>query len=385
MGKRLHFSEEELAERRRKTCESMAAKGLDGLLIFRQETMYYLTGYDTMGYSQFQCLYMGADGDMTLVTRSADLRQSAFTSVIEDVRIWMDSGDANPGLDVKKVLEEKGCRGKRLGAELEAWTLTGRRWEMMKSALDGFCSWEDASHLVSELRLVKSPQEVEYVRKAASLADDALEVAYDLFAPGVPELELFAGMHSAIFRGGGDYPAGRWIIGSGERALMVRHITGHGDIEENDQVQLEFGAAYRHYHSCLMRTALTGTPDPQYYKMHEAGVNALQAAQGACRPGATFGDVFDAHAKTFDDAGFREHRLNACGYSLGALYPPTWMDYPMLFTGNPVVIQPNMVIFMHMILLDSTRGITMSPGETVLVTETGCERLSRMPLDLVVK
>ena len=97
------------------------------------------------------------------------------------------------------------------------------------------------------------------------------------------------------------------------------------------------------------------------------------------------GDVFDAHAKVFDDSGFREHRLNACGYSLGALYPPTWMDYPMLFTGNPVVIQPNMVIFMHMILLDSTRGITMSPGETVLVTETGCERLSRMPLDLVVK
>ena len=319
------------------------------------------------------------------MTRSADLRQSAFTSVIEDVRIWMDSGDANPGLDVKKVLEEKGCRGKRLGAELEAWTLTGRRWEMMKSALDGFCSWEDASHLVSELRLVKSPQEVEYVRKAASLADDALEVAYDLFAPGVPELELFAGMHAAIFRGGGDYPAGRWIIGSGERALMVRHITGHGDIGENDQVQLEFGAAYRHYHSCLMRTGLTGTPDPQYYKMHEAGVNALQAAQGACKPGATFGDVFDAHAKVFDDSGFMEHRLNACGYSLGALYPPTWMDYPMLFTGNPVVIQPNMVIFMHMILLDSTRGITMSPGETVLVTETGCERLSRMPLDLVVK
>ena len=157
MAKHLHFSEEELAERRRKTCESMAAKGLDGLLIFRQETMYYLTGYDTMGYSQFQCLYMGADGDMTLITRSADLRQSAFTSVIEDVRIWVDSGDANPGLDVKKVLEEKGCRGKKLGAELEAWTLTGRRWEMMKAALDGFCDWEDASHLVSEIQAGQEP------------------------------------------------------------------------------------------------------------------------------------------------------------------------------------------------------------------------------------
>ncbi|MCH7997198.1 MAG: aminopeptidase P family protein [Chloroflexi bacterium] len=381
----LHFSEEELAGRRQKATAAMEAQGYDGLLMFRQESMYYLTGYDTMGYSQFQCLYMGPDGDLVLLTRSPDLRQSRSTSIIEDVRIWMDRGDANPGLDLRDILEEKGRRGKRLGVELEAWTLTGRRWEMVKAALDGFCDLEDASHLVSELRLVKSDAEVAYVRKAAELADDALEEAHRLIAPGVPELELFAGMHGVIFRGGGDYPAGRWIIGSGERALMVRHITGHGTIGENDQVALEFGAAYRHYHSCLMRTVLTGRPDAQHVRMHAAGVAALKAAQGACKPGATFGDVFDAHAKVFDDAGFREHRLNACGYSLGALYPPTWMDYPMLFTGNPVVIQPNMVIFMHMILLDSDRGLTMSPGETVLVTETGCQRLSRMSLDLVVK
>ena len=297
----------------------------------------------------------------------------------------MDGGDANPGLDLRDILDEKGCRGKRLGVELEAWTLTGRRWDMVRAALDDFCQVEDASHLVSELRLVKSDAEVAYVRKAAELADDALEVAHRLIAPGTPELELFAGMHRVLFEGGGDYPASRWIIGSGERALMVRNFTGHGDIGDNDQVQLEFGAAYRHYHSCLMRTVLTGTPDPRHMRMHAAGVEALAAAQEACKPGATFGDVFDAHARAFDEAGYREHRLNAYGYSLGALYPPTWMDYPMLFTGNPVVIKPNMVIFMHMILLDSDRGLTMSPGETVLVTDTGCERLSRLSLDLVVK
>ena len=328
---------------------------------------------------------MGLDGNLVLLTRSADLRQSKFTSIIEDVWIWVDRGDANPGMDLRDILEEKGYRGKRLGVDLEAWTLTARRWEMVKAALDDFCRLEDASHLVSELRLVKSDAETAYVRKAAELADAALEEAHRLIEPGTPELELFAGMHAVIFRGGGDYPASRWIIGSGERALMVRHLTGHGSIGDNDQVQLEFGGAYRHYHSCLMRTVLTGRPDPQQVKMHAAGVEALMAAQGACKPGTTFGDIFDAHAKVFDDAGYRAHRLNVCGYSLGALYPPTWMDYPMIFTGNPVVIQPNMVIFMHMVLLDSDRGLTMSPGETVLVNETGCERLSRMSLDLVIK
>ena len=381
----LHFTTDEYAARRQRAIAEMNAQGLDGLLMFRQESMYYLTGYDTMGYSQFQCLYMGTDGKLVLLTRSADLRQARFTSVIEDVRIWVDRGDSNPGKDLLSVLEEQGCRGKRLGVELHAWCLSGQRWEMVKAALDGFCTYEDASHLVSEFRLVKSDAEIAYVRRAAELADDALEEAHRLISPGTPEQDLFAGMHGAIFRGGGDYPASRFIIGSGERALMVRNFTGYGNVGENDQVQLEFAGTYRHYHAAMMRTVLTGKADPQQVSMHAAGVEALKACQEACKPGATFGDVFDAHAKVFDAAGFRQHRLNACGYSLGALYPPTWMDYPMLYTGNPVVIKPNMVIFMHMILLDSDRGLTMAPGETVLVTDTGCERLSRMSLDLVVK
>ena len=346
--------------------------------------MYYLTGYDTMGYSQFQCLYLGADGSLVLLTRSADLRQAGITSVIEDIRIWVDGEGSNPGHDLRDILEEQGCRGKRLGVELEAWCLTGKRWEMVRSALDGFCAWEDASELVSRLRLVKSDAEIAYVRRAAQLADDALEAAQGTARPGTPEQDILAAMHNAIFRGGGDYAASRFIIGSGERALMVRNFTGYGTIGDNDQLQLEFGGTYRHYHSCLMRTILTGTPDPYQVRMHSATVEALRACEKACKPGATFGDIFDAHARALDSSGFGEHRLNACGYSLGALYPPTWMDWPMIYADNPVVIEPNMVIFMHMILLDSDRGLAMSSGETALVTQSGCEVLSKLSLDLVV-
>ena len=112
----LHFTEEELAGRRQKAIAAMEAEGLDGLLMFRQESMYYLTGYDTMGYSQFQCLYMGPDGDLVLLTRSADLRQSKFTSVIEDVRIWVDRGDANPGVDLRDILGREGAPGQTAGS-----------------------------------------------------------------------------------------------------------------------------------------------------------------------------------------------------------------------------------------------------------------------------
>ena len=97
------------------------------------------------------------------------------------------------------------------------------------------------------------------------------------------------------------------------------------------------------------------------------------------------GDVFDAYARVCDGAGMRAHRLNATGYSLGATFAPNWMDWPMFYHANPTIIAPNMVFFLHMILMDSDKGQAMCFGHTVVVTETGCEPLSRMPLELVVK
>ena len=180
----LHFSKTELATRRRRACRAMTARGLDGLLLFRQESMYYLTGYDTSGYSMFQGMYLGADGTLALCTRSADLRQARITSVVEDVRIWRDRQGATPGEDLRDMLDSLGCRGKRLGVEYHAYGLTAQRGQMVDAALSGFCRTEDASDLVRLLRLVKSPAELRYVRRAGELADAALAVANRLTVPG---------------------------------------------------------------------------------------------------------------------------------------------------------------------------------------------------------
>ena len=210
----LHFTEQELASRRDRVVSELQASGLAALLIFRQESMYYLTGYDTTRYSQFQSLYLGADGRLILLTRSADLRQARLTSVIEDIRIWVDSAGVDPGQDLWAILEERGCRGRKVGVELEAWCLTGKRWEYVRAAMEGRCEWEDASELVSRLRLVKSDAEIEYVRQAAALADEAYLAAQRTATAGTPEQDVLAAMQSAVFRGGGDYAATRFIIGT---------------------------------------------------------------------------------------------------------------------------------------------------------------------------
>jgi Xaa-Pro dipeptidase len=380
----LHFSREELAERRRRTIESMGKAGLDGLLIFRQESMYYLTGYDTFGFVFFQCLYLGADGRMTLLTRAPDLRQAQQTSVIEDIRIWVDREGASPATELKVILEEHGCSGRKLGVEWEAYGLTARNGQRLQQALDGFCRLEEASELVSRLRLVKSQAEISYIRKAAELADASLEAGMTVIAPGADEGDILAAMQGAVFRGGGDYSGNPFIIGSGPGALLCRYFTGRRTLDADDQLTLEFAGAYRLYHSCLMRTVRIGRPIPRQLEMHAACHEALLACEAALQPGEPIGKVFDAHAKVFDARGLREHRLNACGYSLGALYQPNWMDWPMLYTGNPVVARPGMVFFIHMILMDSASGTAMTLGRTSLVGERGAEPLSKASLEPLI-
>lgn len=105
---------------------------------------------------------------------------------------------------------------------------------------------------------------------------------------------------------------------------------------------------------------------------------------GALSPGRPVGEVDDAHRRVLDAAGLQKHRYAACGYSLGTTFSPNWMDWPMLFSGNPVPAQPGMVFFLHCIVTDSERGVAMSLGRTCLVTETGSEVLSTRPLELIV-
>ena len=379
----LHFTGEEFAERQRRSITAMEERGLDGLLMFRQESMYYLTGYDSFGYVFFQCLYLGRDGRLMLLTRAPDLRQARHTSLIEDIRIWKDAPDARPAFELRGFLEEFGCRGRRLGVEYDAYGLTAANGKQLDAALQEICTLVDASDLVSRLRAVKSAQELAYVQQAAELADRALDEAHRLAAPGVDEGEILAAMQAAIFAGGGDYPANEFIIGSGRDALLCRYKSGRRQLREIDQLTLEWAGAFRHYHAALMRTIPVGKVSRRQGDMHAVILAAMAACEAALRPGRPIGEVFDAYARVCDEAGMNAHRLNATGYSLGATFAPNWMDWPMLYSGNPVQAEPNMVFFLHMILMDSDAGYAMCFGHTVVVTENGCRPLSRRSLELV--
>lgn len=169
----IHFTPEEMRARRDRAARAVTDAGLDALLMFKQESMYWLTGYDTFGFSMFQCLIMTADGHVALLTRAPDRGTALYTSDISDLRIWVDVEGMNPAVDLRAMLDDLGLGGCRVGIELDSYGLKASNWRLVEAELDGFLAWTDASTLVQELRRTKSPQELAYTRRAAELADDA--------------------------------------------------------------------------------------------------------------------------------------------------------------------------------------------------------------------
>ncbi|MBX3580354.1 MAG: aminopeptidase P family protein [Rhizobiaceae bacterium] len=381
----LHFERSEFDARRDRLLIEMAEKKLDAILLFAQESMYWLTGYDTFGFCFFQSLVVTSDGSMVLLTRSADTRQARNTSIIDNIVVWTDRDGANPAVDLRNLLNDLDLLGKRIGVEYDTHGLTAFNGRRLDEQLQTFGQIADASGIVSRLRLFKSPAEVAKAEKAAVLSDDALDSALPLIKQGGDEAAILAAMQGTIFAGGGDYPANEFIIGSGPDALLCRYKAGRRKLNKNDQLTLEWAGVFHHYHAPMMRTVLTGKPSRRHLELFEASRDAILAVEKAMVPGNTFGDVFDAHARTMEAHGLTKHRLNACGYSVGARFTPSWMDMPMFYQGNPEPIAPNMTLFAHMIIMDSETETAMTLGRTYLTTDSQPKPLSRHDLDLIVK
>lgn len=381
----LHFTATEFGRRKAALLSRMATEKLDALFLFQQESMFWLTGYDTFGFCFFQCLVLRSDGHMTLLTRSADRRQAELTSNIADIRIWKDGRDANPALDLLALANDLSLPGKMIGVEYEAYGLVAANGRKLDAAFAGIATLVDASLIVTRLRVHKSAEEIVHVRKAASLSDAADRAALDLIRAGADEGDILAAQHNAIFAAGGDYPANEFIIGSGGDALLCRYKSGRRKLDAQDQITLEFAGVYRHYHAAAMRTVVVGEPRALHLSYHKAAHAALSACEAELRAGRTAGDVFSAHARVFDAHGLGSHRLNACGYSLGAKFTPSWMDWPMFYDANDWELQPGMVMFAHMILMDSVTQTAMCLGRTYLIGDHGAEALNIADLDLQVR
>lgn len=364
---------------------AMAARGLDALIVFAQESLYYLFGYDGGGYVFFQCAVLHADArPTTLLCRRPDVAQARDTARIEEIRVWLNAEAANPARDLLAILKDVGLEGRRVGIETDSYSLTGFNCRAVFEAAEGVVDLVEASGIVRGLRVVKSPAELDLMRRAAGLADAAVTAIAETARPGVLDSALTAAAVTAMLQGGGDMPPAGPLVNSGSRAVYGRGVGGSHGLGDSDLVMVELAGTYRRYNACIERCVPVGRVSDAQTDMHALVRDTLEEMLAAFRPGEPLGRVDEVHRARLDAAGYADVRYAACGYSLGATYRPSWMDVPpMIYAGNPLELRPGMVFFPHVMLGDTRTGLAMGIGETVVVTDGAPDVLSRLSRDLV--
>jgi Xaa-Pro dipeptidase len=380
----LRFGTAEHAGRLARTRAELRARGLDALLVFAPESHYWLTGLDTSGYVFFQVGVITADARATvLLTRRPDLAQARDASLYDDIRIWLNAEGANPAIDLRAILEDLGLRGGRVGIEYATYGLTAANGNLVRAALHGVVVLEDASDIVRSGRLVKSEAELAYVRQAGRLADIAIEAMLGATAAGNLDTATTAAGVAAMLAAGGDMPAAGPLVNSGKRAIYGRGIGGPRRLDDDDQMMIELGASWYRYHVCTEETVSIGRPHPRQQTLFALAQDAMQQVLDHARPGRALGELDDIHRRVLDRAGLAQERFAACGYALGCTFRPSWMDVPpMIYSGNPLVMMPGMVFFVHIMVPDSAAGIAAGLGRTFVIGDGAPEVLSAIPLNL---
>jgi len=383
---RLPFSLAEYRRRYDRVKAGMRKIAVDAFLIHNPENICYLTGYEDPATYAFHCLLISDDEPVMILRRFEENNVPEFTWLARTVTI---EDHEDPVRIVAHTLDRLGLGNKRLGIErglsksgfyFPVDEYEGLRGLFPKATLI------NASAAVERARLVKSADELATIRRAARIADLAMQTAIDAVQAGRTEDELAAEVYRVMILNGGQYPSSPAFILSGERTSLP-HGTWRGRaLEARDNVYFEIpGTCYR-YTAALIRTVALGEPSPRVRAMADAILGGLEAAMETIRPGVTSSAVDEACRSVVEKAGFGGLFKLRTGYSIGLSFPPGWGEGHILSLrrGDPTPLETNMTFHLVPICL-AYREVGVGFSATVRVTETGCEELTSVPRRLVVK
>ncbi|HEV8308217.1 MAG TPA: Xaa-Pro peptidase family protein [Methylomirabilota bacterium] len=380
------FERSEYTARLRRTRAAMREAGLDVLLVFHQEHMFYLAGYDQIGYWVYQVLIVpAAEAPMTAIVRKVDELLVRDGGIVDDVRVWLDDATRDPAQQTADILTERGLlRGARIGIERKSHALLPYYYDLLRDALQG-AELVDASDLVTELRLIKSPAEIACMRRAGEVMDAGVQAAWEALRPGARECDVHAAVVAAMYRAGGEHPSVAPPMGTGPRTLTQTHgAATTREVRAGDPFLLEVGGCYRRYHAVCMRTASVGAPGDRLRSMHDAIREATDAGLAAIKPGVRTAEVARLVHAQMAERGY-SRRGQHVGYGIGLGYPPTWIDNLRIKETDTHVLQAGMSFLFHAGLLAPEGDLYVALGDPVLVTATGPERLTRLSRDLTLR
>lgn len=387
------FSTKEYEQRLKKTRASMEQRGLDLLIVTDPSNMAWLTGYDGWSFYVHQCVIIGPTGAPVWFGRGQDAQGALRTVWMGEDHIigypdhYVQSMDRHPMDYLCAQLADRGWSRGTVGVEMDNYYYSAKAHERLAAGLAD-ARLTDAAGLVNWQRAVKTPKELEYMRKAARIVERMHRRIADKVEVGMRKCDLVAEIYDAGLRydewsgHGGDYPAIVPLLPSGPDAAAPHLTWDDQPMKKDEGTFFEIAGCYQRYHVPLSRTIFLGTPPQEMLDAEKAVLEGMEAGLEAARAGNTCEDIANAFFAVLDRHGIVKD--NRTGYPIGLSYPPDWGERTMsLRRGDRTELKPGMTFHFMTGLWMEDFGYETT--ESIVITEAEPELFCNIPRRMLVK
>lgn len=387
------------AHRRARLSAVMETEGLDALVATTPENVFYVTGFRSISHAILRGLELygivtragtglvvpfidtaGVAADEIRVDRVGCYGKFFFEyapdagPLGETIRRWTATPATSPADALATVLADLGVEGGRVG--LDEGNLFPQTWGWLEERLRG-SALVPAYQLFRTARMVKSPEEVHSLERAAQIAEDGIAAVLAILKPGVTEREAVRVFEEEVLRrGASPYFT---VVTIGERGALADVYPSDRALRRGDFLRFDLGCIYRNYRSDISRTAVLGGPGEKLARSYAGVLAGERAAIAAMKPGVPVGEIFDTAVRVTREAGIPHYQRHHVGHGIGL----ETYDPPTITPGNRALLEPGMVFCVETPYYEHGWG-GVQVEDAVEITATGARRLTRSSQDLQI-
>lgn len=374
----LAFPPEDYAERLAAVQTDLGSEGFGAALLFDPENIFWLTGFQTIGYFTFQALFVPASGQPVLITRIVNRDLALALPTLAAVEPIMDTDDPLAVL----IAYLSRSNSATIGLETRSRYLSVQDYRRLAAEPD--LSLGDWDGFIERQRRVKTRPQIERMRRAARAVEAGMAAALDTIAPGRTDNEVAAALYQGSIAAGSEYIGHPPMVVSGKRSALCFALWKRKRIERGDVVLLEGAACIDRYHVMMSRSAVVGPPEDSHKAAAEALIAILETAVETIQPGESAGEIDRRCRESVEKRGLAKYFKSRAAYGIGIGFPPNWSEGHIyaIRPDDPTILEENMTFHVIPTLFLADFGMAIS--DSVRVTAEGCEVLTRYPRDLVI-
>jgi Xaa-Pro dipeptidase len=381
------FGEGEVGRRLDAIRLRMAEQGVTGLIIFSPGNVYYVSGLDTETMYGTAAVVMPLAGEPVLVVSEFEQGRAENTCWLASIVAFPSGRSVIDG--VIEAAQTIGLVSGHIAVEQRSMAplpppVGPAGLEQLRSSMPG-ATIHDAWGIVEEVRLRKSPPEIDYMRRAGSLTELGIAAGFEAIHEGVPDFEVASAITSAIYGAGSELMCSGPVVASGYRAGAPHSTFSGHKIGRGETILLELTGQVRRYVAPALRTAIVGPPSSELEAISASAHEAIAAVLQVAGPGVPASDVASAGQAALGQSveGLVFH--GTFGYPVGIGFPPSWGEYRgfLIRPDNHRAFDPGMTF--HLAISLRRYGVFgVCHSQTMLITDSGAETLTTFPAHLYV-